>query len=113
MIGYPLRAFGDVVQQVEATHRLMGKYGDSQKPIWITEMNGCSQPDSPHAASLTDIYTRLLKLEYVEHIMWYNFRDRGGADAPSWETTGLVRLDFTPKAEYREYAELIPRYGKR
>ncbi|MBC8874016.1 MAG: hypothetical protein H8E44_31645 [Planctomycetes bacterium] len=82
-------------------------------PIWITEMNGCSQPDSPHAASLTNIYTRLLKLDYVEHIMWYNFRDKGGANAPSWETTGLVRSDFTPKAEYRDYAELIRRNRKR
>ena len=44
--------------------------------------------------------------------MWYNFRDKGPPDAPSWETTGLVRLDFTPKAEYREYGELTRTHGK-
>ena len=42
---FPLRVFSRIVNCIPNAYRMITRH--AQKPIWVTEMNGCSQPDSP------------------------------------------------------------------
>lgn len=104
------------IEQLEsaltATREVMDTNGDSDIPLWLTEIgwsdapNAWGAPTSPPeeiAQWLTDVYTAALP---AEKIFWYNFRNIFDGSAEVEHNFGLVKNDFTPKSAYEAYASV-------
>ena len=70
-----------LTQALTDIHQVMVVNGDSDKKIWVTEV-GWFAGTAPNAVSesgqaeyLTDAFTLLYNLDYVERAYWYNLRD--------------------------------------
>ncbi|MFH1338661.1 MAG: sulfatase-like hydrolase/transferase [Candidatus Omnitrophota bacterium] len=111
--GEPVELVKDWVFKIR---RLMGKYGDSLKPLWITEIGspgqeepgdwwllGTTPTEEQQAEWVKRVYTELLEEDLADKIFWYNFRtppDESSASA------GLVETDFRIKPAYLAYKAL-------
>lgn len=97
---------------LEATRQVMDDSGDSDVPLWLTEIgwsdapNAWGQPTASQdeiAAFLRRVYSELP----ADKIFWYNFRNVFD-DSPEVEHNfGLVNNDFTTKPSYGALASLV------
>jgi hypothetical protein len=106
--------------RLQAVLQVMDRFGDSQKPIWITETGygSIADPlvDSPfvdeeaQAASIPMIYETCAAVSRVERVFWWSLRDYY-SDASATNTAmeahhGLLRANFAPKPAYLAYGRL-------
>ena len=102
----PATGIAPVMQAVDAVRTVMTRYGDKNKPIWLTEIGWSAAAPGDQAATaafLTDVYTVPIP---VEKIFWYNFRNVANAPSPVEANYGLLNADFTPKPAYAAYKAL-------
>jgi hypothetical protein len=84
--------------------------GDSNKPIWVTEINsgaGAGVLDEEFQGKwLTQSLDVVSSLDYVSVIIWSEFRN--SVSRTEWERNlGLVRYDWTLKPAYKAYKDFI------
>ena len=107
-IHYP---YGDQpVRFLDRYLEVMRRYGDGDKPLWVTEMGNPWQDDAEFQASLiVEELTWLTQRPEVSGAFIYNFRDHGAQESPP--NSGLVLREyddgFTPKASYWAVREFI------
>jgi polysaccharide biosynthesis protein PslG len=113
-------------ERLQALVKVMERFGDSHKRIWITETgygstatpaadsNYVSEAAQADAVSL--IYTATATQPQVERVFWWNLRDyyrNTSATNPAMEAHyGLLRSNFSPKPAYVAYAQLTGRVGQ-
>jgi rhodanese-related sulfurtransferase len=98
-------------------YKEMQKWGDTEKPIWFTEIGcpgvkdgfskgwwaGRSQTEDEQARWLSKIYGEPLKWPGVEKIFWAFFRDTPSHFKNGVDYFGLVREDFSRKPAFEAY----------
>jgi len=117
-------------ERLERVLRVMERFGDEQKSIWITETGYGSlhAPGSPHssadetsekisyvneetqASAVHLVYETCSVYAQVERVFWWSLRDYY-TDASATNTAmeahyGLLRANFAPKPAYLAYARL-------
>ena len=108
---YPTTPISILQGHIDETRSLMANY-DDRSPLWINEIGWADSPDawqqptvSQHqmGAWLTQVYTRLQR---IERIYWYNFKDVGIEPLDEELHFGLLNYDFTPKPAYEAFLQL-------
>jgi hypothetical protein len=103
----------------------MERFGDGEKPVWITETGYGSLPtpagDSPFVDEGTQVdgvrlvYQATAAYPQVERVFWWSLRDYHHNTAttnPAMEGHyGLLRATFEPKPAYLAYGKLTGRLG--
>jgi hypothetical protein len=104
-----------------ATTKVMAEFGDSDKPIWITEIGcpGVVKPDTSNiwwlgeatteaeqAQWVTTVYTNALQWKGVQKIFWAFFRETNDYFHNGVDHFGLVRADFSEKPAFKAYQQL-------
>jgi hypothetical protein len=84
-------------------HRTMVAHGDGNKKIWGTEMGYATSGKKAISERLQGLYIQQsyeiwTRMPYTAGLIVFNYRDMGSRTRASWETYGLVRRDFSPKA---------------
>jgi len=106
--------------RLEAIVEVMGRYGDGQKPIWITETGYGAVPSPAAVAPLVDemaqasgvvtAYQALAAYPQVERVFWWNLRDYyhnpPAVNSEMEGHYGLLRADYTPKPAFAAYGRL-------
>jgi len=120
-------------ERLATVSQVMARFGDAQKPIWITETGYGSiarqrmpaQKTSEHAyvdeatqaEAVRLVYETVAAYPQVERLFWWNLRDyyyHNGAGNPAMEAHyGLLRANFEPKPAYLAYARLTGRPVRR
>lgn len=113
--------------RMEYVIRLMERFGDEQKPIWITETGYGSVPhnetgqsaylsEAEQADAVEMVYHTLAGYPQIERVFWWSLRDYY---SNAWATNaemeahfGLLRADFSPKPAYFTYARLTGKWGE-
>jgi hypothetical protein len=113
-------------ERLAAILRVMERFGDHQKSVWITETGYGSLAAPAAASSFVDeqtqadavrlIYETTSTFPQVERVFWWSLRDYH-ADASATNDAmeahyGLVRADLRPKPAYRAYGQLTGRVGQ-
>jgi hypothetical protein len=98
------------LDSVNNSCKIMKANGDSNKPIWITELGAASSTlGSPEkqAVYLEKVYTQLIKHPKIEKIFWYNFRNKvTGGELE--DGLGIINHDMTTKPAY-EMLKSLPK----
>jgi hypothetical protein len=103
------------LQRVRAMRRLMTRYGDRRKPIWITEIGWATAGLPPsatvspeqQATYLVNTYRKLAaarKRLKIAGVVWFSFRDIGG-----WiwfDHSGLLTTSLAPKPSWTAFLSL-------
>ena len=119
----PDRPEGHLDRQLEDLRALMAKYGDADKPIWITEIGWPTNERKPgfnpqkgdkwefdtgvDEATEARYLSRALGIAFaegVETFLPYELRDREHDRYNREAYFGLCRNDFTPKPAFAAYA---------
>jgi hypothetical protein len=112
--------------RLDAVSRVMKRYGDENKPIWITEtgFGSVEAPahDSPYlsedaqAESLRLIYETTAAYPQVKRVFWWSLReyyhDTSSTNTEMEAHFGLLRASFAPKPAYLAYARLTGYLGQ-
>ena len=112
--------------RLEAILRVMSRFGDEDKSIWITETGyGTATAlavDSPYVDEETQaeavrlVYETCSRYPQVERVFWWSLRDYYSDDSaanPAMEAHyGLLRANFAPKPAYLAYARLTGSVGQ-
>jgi GH35 family endo-1,4-beta-xylanase len=109
-------------ERIEKVLRVMARFGDEDKPIWITETGygttRSSANDSPdiyideatQADAAPMIYKTCSTYPQVERVFWWSLRDYHSNTSETNSAMeahyGLVRANFAPKPAYLAYAQL-------
>jgi polysaccharide biosynthesis protein PslG len=113
-------------ERLEAAIEIMARFGDAEKPIWITETGYGSVPAPPAASPLVDedtqasgvvtAYQTLAAYPQVERVFWWSLRDyyhNPSATDPEMEGHyGLLRAGYTPKPAFAAYGRLTGQLGQ-
>ena len=116
--------------RLEAITRVMDRYGDADKKIWITETGYGSMPEratslpegslpligeQDQAQAVPFIYETLAAYPQVERVFWWSLRSYSANPAinnTSMEAHyGLVQVDFLPKPAYLAYMKMAAGAG--
>jgi hypothetical protein len=114
-------------ERLAAITQVMERFGDAQKPIWITETGygTLSMPaedsqyvdDQTQAAAVPLVYATLSAYPQVERVFWWSLRDYfhdGSTSNQEMEGHyGLLRADFGLKPAYLAYGRMTGRLGER
>jgi len=106
--------------RLEAIRQVMERFGDEQKPIWITETGYGSAAVPPADSSYVDeetqaaavrlIYETCSAYPQVERVFWWSLRsyysDASASNQAMEAHYGLLRANFAPKPAYLAYARL-------
>ena len=122
----PDRPEGKLDKQLEALRMLMAKYGDKEKPVWITEIGWPTNERKPgfdpqkgdkweydtgvDEACAACYLSRALGIAFaegVETFIHYELRDREHKRYNREAYFGLCRNDFTPKPAFCAYAAFM------
>lgn len=112
--------------RLEAIVEIMARFGDGQKPIWITETGYGAVPsptataplvgEGAQAAGVLAAYQTLAAFDQVERVFWWNLRDYyDNPPATSAEMEGhygLLRAGYTPKPAFAAYGQLTGQLGE-
>jgi hypothetical protein len=103
------------LQRIRAMRRVMTRYGDRRKPIWITEIGWATagfpryaivSPEQ-QALYLVNTYRKLAaarKRLKIAGVVWFSFRDTGGY---AWfDYSGLFTTHLMPKPSWRAFLSL-------
>ena len=113
-------------ERLAAILKVMERFGDGQKPVWITETGYGSLTVPVAESSFVDEQTQAdaVRLVYratsaypqVERVFWWSLRDyhdNASATNTAMESHyGLLRADFDPKPAYLAYSQLTGRVGQ-
>ena len=122
----PDRPEGHLDRQLEELRALMAKYGDADKPIWMTEFGWPTNERKPSMdagegykweydtgvdeARVAYYLSRALGIAFaegVETFIHYELRDREHDRYNRESYFGLCRNDFTPKPAFAAYAAFM------
>jgi hypothetical protein len=106
-----------VVRQLDDARRVMRRFGDSRKPLWITELGwptqhavgggGFVKSERRQEALLRRSFSRLLASSEryrLERLVWYTWRDNDLFEACNLcRYSGLFREDMTPKPAWDDF----------
>jgi GH35 family endo-1,4-beta-xylanase len=112
-------------ERLEAILRVMTRFGDEDKPIWITETGygtatalaeGSPYVDEEVQANAVPlIYETCLAYPQVERVFWWSLRDyysdAAGTNPAMEAHYGLLRANFAPKPAYLAYTRLTGSAG--
>jgi len=112
--------------RLEAIRQVMERFGDEQKPVWITETGYGSAAVPPadlsyvdeetQAAAVRLIYETCSAYPQVERVFWWSLRsyysDASASNQAMEAHYGLLRANFAPKPAYLAYAQLTGRVGQ-
>ena len=113
-------------QRLEAVLRVMARFGDGRKPVWITE-TGYGSVEAPvdgspyvddetQAEAVRMIYEVCSGYREVERVFWWSLRDYysdASARNPAMEAHyGLLWANFAPKPAYLAFARLTGSVGQ-
>ena len=105
----------DAIERVEQARRIMRRFGDAEKPIWITEVGWASRGTPPGLvvgpSGQADYVRQVFQLASDERedlgiagVVWYSLNDTPG---PLWVGhCGLFTVEGTPKPAWDAYAEV-------
>lgn len=114
-------------QRLEAVVRIMERFGDMDKPIWITETGYGTQSttfkpldaglenlsyvsEADQAEGVRVVYETAAAYAQVERVFWWSLRDyhsNASPTNPAMEAHyGLLAANFRPKPSYYAYASL-------
>lgn len=106
--------------KINSVKRVMKKYGDEDKKIWLTELgspgienptkengwwHGISPDEQEQADWVGDIYKKAVNISGVEKIFWAFFQDSRDHFHSGVDYFGLVRDDFSYKPGFHIYKE--------
>lgn len=117
--------------RMEALLHMMERFGDEQKPVWVTETGYGSatylQPvaesgeerlyvgEAMQAKAVRLVYETLAAYPNVKRVFWWSLRDyhsNAAATNTAMEAHyGLLRANFAPKPAYAAYGRLTGRLG--
>ena len=115
----PVKSAQSAVTQVK---KIMARFEDSKKRIWITEMgcpgvpknstvkqwwNGKNPDEQEQAIWVKLIYTDFIKDEQVDKVFWAFFRDTQEHFGSGVDYFGLIRSDFSEKPGYLTLQDII------
>jgi len=118
---FDLIAIKRVTAFLERARKVMERNGDADKKIWVTEIGcpgvkpgievanwwmGGNPTEEAQAGWVTQVYTTLRKIPYVEKVFWAFFRDTDQHWKNGVDYFGLVRHDFSLKPAYKAYQKL-------
>jgi hypothetical protein len=106
-----------VIRQLEDARRVMRRFGDARKPLWITELGwptqyavgggGFVKSERRQEALLRRSFSRLLadrEAYRLERLIWYTWRDNDLFEACNLcRYSGLFREDMTPKPAWDDF----------
>jgi len=112
--------------RLDAVIGIMKRFGDENKPIWITETGFGSVPspalDSPYLSDETQadavrlVYEATAAYPQVERVFWWSLReyyqDASFTNIEMEAHFGLLRASFAPKPAYLAYAHLTGYLGQ-
>jgi hypothetical protein len=105
----------DAIARVVQTRQVMSRFGDADKPIWITEVGWASRGTPPGLvvglSRQADYLRQTFALAAAERdrlgiagVVWYSLNDTPG---PLWVGhCGLFRLDGSPKPAWEALAQV-------
>jgi len=115
--------------RIDAVSRLMDRFGDGGKKIWVTETGFGSvplsinvqekpQPDNlmwldekGQSESMLILFEKYIQFPQVEKVLWWSLRDyyiNQSVENQAMEAHyGLVNADFSPKSSYWTYARMV------
>jgi GH35 family endo-1,4-beta-xylanase len=113
-------------ERLDAVLRVMARFGDEHKPIWISETGYGSvespTADSPYlseaaqAEALHRVYEACAAYPQIERVFWWTLRDfytAASADNTAMEAHyGLLRATYVPKPAYLAYGRLTGALGE-
>ena len=114
-------------ERLDAIAEVMERFGDAQKPIWITETGYGSLPgpiaessllldEQVQADAVSLVYRAVAAYPQVERAFWWSLRDYyGNASHENEEMEahyGLLRATYDPKPAYMAYGQLTGSVGK-
>lgn len=97
------------------TRAVMARYGDADKPLWLTEV-GCGTNEHDTAAAQARLLTETYRLARTDsgiaRVCWFTLRDlRKGVVGPE-DTMGLFALDWRKKPAYEAYRGAVREAGR-
>lgn len=110
---------------LKGLYKVMERYGDAHKEIWITEIGcpgvklpmdkagwwlGRAPTEEEQAQWLVDVYKEAFKIKNVKKVFWAFFRDTPNHFGNAVDYFGLVRKDFSKKPAFLLFREFIRRY---
>ncbi|MCX7683040.1 MAG: glycosyl hydrolase [Anaerolineae bacterium] len=113
-------------ERLEAIARVMARFGDADKPVWVTETGYGSVASHSVVSSYVDeatqaeavrlVYETCAAFPYVQRVFWWSLRDYyydGSATNEAMEAHyGLLRANFAPKPSYMAYGFLTGSTGE-
>ncbi|MFH1199309.1 MAG: endo-1,4-beta-xylanase, partial [Candidatus Omnitrophota bacterium] len=124
-------ARGGAIKSVTAYPRLaykvMKKFGDENKKIWVTEIGcpglpkgvqtknwwlGGNSSEEEQAVWVKEVYTELLKDKIVEVVFWAFLRDTKEHWKDGVDYFGLARWDFSKKPAFEAYKKCFQDWEK-
>ncbi len=118
---HPYRLFsksparGGLAEDLQSLKTLMERYGDKDKPLWITEIGWPTHKRMKHgwvpvtqeqqANYLVESFV-LAWSEGIEKIFWYDFKNDGTDENYFEHNQGLMTKDYKPKLSYGAYRYL-------
>jgi polysaccharide biosynthesis protein PslG len=108
------------VQHVRAMRKLMSRYGDARKPIWVSEIGWATEglpgpltvSPEQQATYLTNTYRKLAAARErlkIAGVIWFSFRDSGGL---VWfDHAGLLTTHLDPKPSWAAFLRLTGARG--
>ena len=114
-------------ERLEAIARVMERFGDADKPLWITETGYGAVPHLPpgsssyvdeetQAQAVRLVYETCAAFPQVQRVFWWSLRDYyqdGSAANQAMEAHyGLLRTNFAPKPSYLAYGNLTGSVGE-
>ncbi|PKN88410.1 MAG: hypothetical protein CVU46_01190 [Chloroflexi bacterium HGW-Chloroflexi-8] len=115
--------------RIDAISRVMDRFGDDGKKIWVTEtgfgsvpssnnLNETPQPDNlmwldekGQSDSMLIMFEKYVQFPKVETVLWWSLRDyyinQTGENQAMEAHYGLVNADFSPKSSYLAYARMV------
>jgi GH35 family endo-1,4-beta-xylanase len=107
-------------ERLDGLLMVMQRFGDEQKPVWITETGYGSLKEQPisvpyisettQADAVHMLYETCCAFSQVERVFWWSLRDyyvNASDDNPAMEAHyGLIRANFVPKPAYFAYAQM-------
>ena len=91
------------------TRKVMAKYGDKDKPLWLTETgtatgHGTTAEDQAHL--LATCYEAAAAYPGIDRVYWFTFRD-AAQDVLGFESTmGIVTSTWKPKPAFEAFRKL-------
>jgi len=113
--------------RLEALLPVMERFGDKQKPVWITETGygtvTAPTQDSPYVDETTQaeavrlVYETVSAYPQVKRVFWWSLRDyfsnAAETNAAMEAHYGLLQANFSPKPSYAAYGRLTGSLGEK